>query len=82
MSLFLVSGLAIAVAVIFLIMILNSLIIICPPNRVAVISGRSRQLSDGRTVGYRILKGGRTVRIRFSMRQAELYAFWFAGEDS
>ena len=63
MSLFLIAGLAIAVAVIFLIMILNSLIIICPPNRVAVISGRSRQLSDGRTVGYRILKGGRTVRI-------------------
>ncbi len=63
MPLFLVAGLAIAVAVIFLIMILNSLIIICPPNRVAVISGRSRQLSDGRTVGYRILKGGRTVRI-------------------
>ena len=25
---------------------------------------------------------GRTVRIRFSMRQAELYAFWFAGEGS
>ncbi len=63
MSLFLISGLAIGVAVILLIMILSSLIIICPPNRVAVISGRSRTMSDGRTVGYRILKGGRTVRI-------------------
>ena len=63
MSLFLISGLAIGVTVILLIMILSSLIVICPPNRVAVISGRSRQLSDGRTVGYRILKGGRTVRI-------------------
>jgi len=63
MTLFLVGGLAIGVAVIFLIMILSSLIIICPPNRVAVISGRSRTMSDGRTVGYRILKGGRTVRI-------------------
>ncbi len=63
MSLFLIGGLAIGVAVIFLIMILSSLIIICPPNRVAVISGRSRTMSDGRTVGYRILKGGRTVRI-------------------
>ena len=62
-SLFLIGGLAIGVAVIFLIMILSSLIIICPPNRVAIISGRSRTMSDGRTVGYRILKGGRTVRI-------------------
>ena len=63
MTLLLIGGLAIGVVVIFLIIILSSLIIICPPNRVAVISGRSRQMSDGRTVGYRILKGGRTVRI-------------------
>ena len=63
MSLFLISGLAIGVAVILLIMIISSLIIICPPNRVVIISGRSRKMSDGRTVGYRILKGGRTVRI-------------------
>ena len=50
-------------AVLFVIMIVSSLIVICPPNRVAVISGRTRTLSDGRTVGYRILKGGRTLRI-------------------
>ena len=30
---------------------------------VAVISGRSRQLSDGRTVGYRAIRGGRTLRV-------------------
>jgi len=41
----------------------KSLIIICPPNRVAVVSGRSRVLSDGRKVGYRVIKGGRTLRI-------------------
>ena len=63
MNLFLIGGLAIGVVVILLIIILSSLIVICPPNRVAVISGRSRQMSDGRTVGYRILKGGRTIRI-------------------
>ena len=49
--------------VLFVIMIVSSLIVICPPNKVAVISGRTRTLSDGRTVGYRILKGGRTLRI-------------------
>lgn len=41
----------------------KSLIIICPPNRVAVVSGRSRLLSDGRKVGYRVIKGGRTLRV-------------------
>ncbi|MDG1410436.1 MAG: SPFH domain-containing protein [Acidimicrobiales bacterium] len=60
---FLIAGLAVAMALIFIVLIISSLIIICPPNRVAVISGRSRVLSDGRSVGYRILRGGRTIRI-------------------
>ena len=60
---FLVAGLVLAMALIFIVLIVSSLIIICPPNRVAVISGRSRVLSDGRSVGYRILRGGRTLRI-------------------
>ncbi len=42
---------------------IRSLIIICPPNQVAVVSGRTRVLSDGRKVGYRVIKGGRTIRI-------------------
>lgn len=41
----------------------KSLVIICPPNRVAVVSGRTRALSDGRKVGYRVIKGGRTLRV-------------------
>ena len=41
----------------------RSLIVICPPNKVAVVSGRTRQLTDGRSVGYRVIKGGRTIRI-------------------
>lgn len=61
----LIIGAAFVLVVVFLLIlaIVSSLIIICPPNRVAVISGRKRILSDGRTVGYRILKGGRTVRV-------------------
>ncbi len=42
---------------------IKSLIVIVPPNRVAVISGRNRALTDGRTVGYRVIKGGRTLRV-------------------
>jgi flotillin len=33
------------------------------PNAVAVLSGRKRRLSDGRTVGYRMVKGGAALRI-------------------
>ena len=56
-------GVAVAAALVILIMIVKSLIIICPPSRVAVISGRKRELPDGREVGYRLLQGGRTIRI-------------------
>ena len=63
MGIAIVAGMVVAFALIIIVMIVSSLIIICPPNRVAVISGRDRTLSDGRTVGYRILRGGRTLRI-------------------
>jgi flotillin len=59
----LILGAVLAVVLIVLVLTVRSLIIICPPNRVAVISGRSRQLSDGRTVGYRAIRGGRTLRV-------------------
>ena len=70
MSSAIVAGIALALAVFFVILIVRSLIVICPPNRVAVISGRKRTLSDGRSVGYRILKGGRTLRIPLIERVA------------
>ena len=57
LAIFLVGIVFIALAAI------RSLVVICPPNQVAVISGRSRALPDGRTVGYRVIKGGRTIRI-------------------
>jgi flotillin len=33
------------------------------PNAVAVLSGRRRKLPDGRTVGYRMVRGGAALRI-------------------
>ena len=58
-----VTGLALALIIIAVIFVVKSLIIICPPNRVAVISGRTKQTSDGRVIGYRAVKGGRTLRV-------------------
>jgi flotillin len=34
-----------------------------PPNAAAVFSGRKRKLTDGRVVGYRMVKGGAALRI-------------------
>jgi flotillin len=59
----LILGGVIALVVLVVLATVRNLIIICPPNRVAVISGRSRELADGRTVGYRAIRGGRTLRV-------------------
>lgn len=55
-------GVAIAIFAL-LTFIVKSLIIICLPNEMVVITGRRRVGPDGREVGYRVLHGGRTLRI-------------------
>jgi flotillin len=51
------------VAAVVLIATVKALIVIVPPNRAAVITGRTRLLTDGQSVGYRSVIGGRTLRI-------------------
>jgi flotillin len=55
-------GVALAV-ISALVYVVKSLIVICLPNELVVITGRSRTTGDGRAVGYRLLHGGRTLRI-------------------
>jgi flotillin len=50
-------------AILVLVATIKSLIVIVPPNSAAIITGRSRQLADGRGVGYRTVIGGRTLRV-------------------
>lgn len=50
-------------AIVGLVVTVKALIVIVPPNSAAVITGRSRALTDGRAVGYRTVIGGRTIRI-------------------
>lgn len=50
-------------AVLVLVATIKSLIVIVPPNSAAIITGRSRQLANGRDVGYRTVIGGRTLRV-------------------
>ena len=51
------------VAIFALVATVKSLIVIVPPNSAAIITGRSRLLTDGRGVGYRTVIGGRTLRV-------------------
>jgi flotillin len=41
----------------------NQLLCICGPNEILVISGRRHVLADGSSVGYKVLHGGRGMRI-------------------
>jgi flotillin len=53
-------------------LLVKSLIVICLPNEMVVVTGRKRLASDGREVGYRILHGGRTLRIPIIERVSRL----------
>jgi flotillin len=59
----LIAGGIVVAAILVLVATIKALIVIVPPNSAAVITGRSRQLGDGRGVGYRTVIGGRTIRI-------------------
>lgn len=43
--------------------VIRNLYYICQPNEVLIFAGSSRQLNDGRKVGYRLVKGGSSVRV-------------------
>jgi flotillin len=49
--------------IIILVWLLNSFLCICKPNEVVVLSGRKRKTKSGQELGYRVLSGGRGIRI-------------------
>jgi flotillin len=49
--------------IIALVWFLKSFLCICKPNEVVILSGRKRRTKDGQEVGYRVLSGGRAIRI-------------------
>ena len=48
---------------IILVWFFNSFLCVCKPNEVVVLSGRKRRTASGQEVGYRVLTGGRSIRI-------------------
>src|SRR5262245_13891215 len=50
--------------VVFLgIAIVKNLLYVCPPNEILIFSGRTRTTADGRRVGFRVVFGGRALRV-------------------
>ncbi len=55
---------AILAALIVIVMILKRIIYICPPNEVLIFSGSHRRIeTEERIIGYRVVQGGRGIRI-------------------
>jgi flotillin len=56
-------GAAILASFFFVMWLVSRNYIKVPPNEAAAFSGRKRKLPDGRTVGYRLVRGGAALRI-------------------
>ncbi len=53
-----------AAAMLAALILVKNVLYVCPPNEVLIFSGASpHTTADGRAVGYRIVKGGRTMRV-------------------
>ncbi len=61
--LILMSALGAVFAFGLLLFIISRILCICKPNELMVISGRQHTLPDGSVVGYKVLHGGRGIRI-------------------
>jgi flotillin len=64
-NLIMVGAIALLAALIILAMIISRIIYICPPNEVLIFSGGHRRMpgTDNLVVGYRVVQGGRGIRI-------------------
>lgn len=66
------SAALIVIALGLFVYVLKHILYTCPPSKVLVFSGRKQQLADGSMVGYRILHGGRGLRIPLLETVSEL----------
>jgi flotillin len=70
---FIVTIFGIALFAVLVIMVaISRLLLICHPNEVIVLSGRKRKMPDGSTVGYRLIRGGRALRVPLIEKAARM----------
>ncbi|MCB0301314.1 MAG: flotillin, partial [Calditrichaeota bacterium] len=53
----------VVILAVVVVMMVSRLLNVCHPNEVVILSGRKRKLPDGSIVGYRLIRGGRAVRM-------------------
>ena len=65
MTALVILAIVLGVAILMIITTISRLTYICPPNEVLIFSGKHRRVSDtdDRVVGYRVVQGGRGIRI-------------------
>ena len=64
---------AVALVLVFTVVtFISRFLLICEPNEVIVLSGRRRRMPDGSEVGYRVIRGGRALRIPIMERASRL----------
>lgn len=66
-----VAGIA-AFAVIAIIFGISKMLLIAQPNEVIIISGKRRKTASGDTIGYRVIRGGRTLKIPLLEKAARM----------
>ncbi|MFQ3667364.1 MAG: SPFH domain-containing protein [Fimbriimonadaceae bacterium] len=62
-ALALVAGFGFLIAFVLLIQFVKAFLHLCPPNEILIFSGRGQRLSDGSTRRFRVIFGGRGLRI-------------------
>jgi len=58
-----VLAIILVVGIIILFKVLSKILLIAEPNEVIILSGRQRKLASGENIGYRTIRGGRTIKI-------------------
>lgn len=53
----------IVLSFITMLIVIKRVLYVCQPSEVLIFSGRERDAGNGRTAGYRIIRGGRAIRI-------------------
>ena len=56
-------GLIVLLAFVALLLVVKRVLYVCQPNEVLVFSGRRRPMGGERIAGYRVIRGGRAIRI-------------------
>ncbi len=63
LTLVVVGAVGVVILIGIILYIVSQVLMICRPSEILVISGQQHKLADGATVGYKVLHGGRGVRI-------------------